>query len=337
MKVAVLGATGHTGRMVVRALRDRGVDVLALGRNPEPMRAPGVEPRVADARSEPSLRDALRDADAVANLAGPFLQVGDAPARAALARGVPYADSTGAQAYIPQVRRDLDAPARQAGVPLACALAYEYAFSDLLVADRWPAGGRELHVLYRNRNAAGSAGTKKSILGVMGARSLGHEDGRTRVVPTAKHVRAFPTRDGPRTGVSFPGGEILLVPRHAPFRTIRTYVPARNARVARTLAPLGRLVLKGPILRAAQRYVDRRHRAPSNAEARGEIHLVKDEERLVVHTPDPYLATAEVMAEGIVRLANATASGALAPSEALPAREMLDAMARRMPTFRIEG
>lgn len=338
MKVAVVGATGHTGRMTVQALRARGADVIAIGRSAQalsPLAAPGVETRVADATREASLREALVDADAVASLAGPFLQVGDAAARAALARGVPYADTTGEQAFMARVRQDLDAPARKAGVALVNALAYEYAFADLVVAQRWPRGGGELHVLYRNRNAQGSAGTKKSILAVMGARALGHEEGVTTPVPAARFVREFPTDDGPRTGISFPGGEILTVPRHAPFRTIRTYVPAKNAKAARALAPVARVALRGPLLRLAQKAVEARHQPPRNERARGEIHLLANGEHIVVRTPDPYLATAELLAEGITRLPHAASAGVLAPSEALPAREVLDAMARRMPEFQV--
>jgi len=336
VKVAVLGATGHTGRLVVRALRERGAEVIACGRDERALAALGVEARRVDVGDAASLRSAMREADAVANLAGPFLKTGLGPAREAVARGVPYADTTGEQAFMAAVRRELDAEARRAGVALVSALAYEYAFADLAVRDRWPSGGEALHVLYRNRGAQGSAGTKKSILRVMGAPALGHEDGRLRRVPAARFARVFATDDGPRTGLSFPGGEILTVPRHTPFRTVRTYVPARHPRIVRAVAPLARAALRGPLLRAAEAYVDARHREPRNERARGEVHLLGDERHLVVRTPGPYLATAEVMAEGILALPRSPATGALAPAEALPAGAILAAMARRMPEFRVE-
>jgi hypothetical protein len=169
----------------------------------------------------------------------------------------------------------------------------------------------------------------------MGAPSLGYEDGKLRPVPPAKFVRSFVTSQGERTAISFPGGEILDVPRHTPFRTVRTYVPAKNAKLSQRIAPVARVLLRGPILRAAEAYVDARHRAPRNERASGEIHLVTREDHLVIRTPDPYLATAEVCAEGILRLVKSALPGVLAPAEALPPEEMLDAMARRMPEFSV--
>jgi short subunit dehydrogenase-like uncharacterized protein len=338
MRIAVLGATGHTGTLVVRALRERDADVIACGRNEQALKAlegKGVETRRADVTDPAGLQAALRDADAVANLAGPFLRTGMAAARAAIDRALPYCDTTGEQAFMADVRQDLHASARRAGVAVVNALAYEYAFSDLAVRARMPEGGPELHVLYRSRGAQASAGTKKSILRVMGARSLGYEDGRLVEVPAARFIRDFDTAQGARTGISFPGGEILDVPRHTPFRTVRTYVPAKNASVTRALAPAARVILRGPILRAAEAYVDARHKTPRNERAAGEIHLVTRDRHLVVRTPDPYVATAELCAEGILRLGKAPTSGVLAPAEALPAEEVLTAMARRMPEFSV--
>lgn len=340
MKVAVLGATGHTGRLTVRALLERKAQVVACGRSAaalDALRAMGAETRIVDARDLASVQAAVRDADAVANLAGPFLATGDAPLRAAIERAIPYADTTGEQAFMHAARRDHHDAAKRAGVAAVNALAYEYAFGDLAVRAHLPEGGDALHVLYRNRGAEGSAGTKKSILRVLGAPALGYEEGHLRPVPAAKFERAFATAQGPRTGISFPGGEILTVPRHTPFRTVRTYVPARNARVARLLAPVGRVTMRGPLLRLAERVVDARHRAPRNETARAEVHLVTERARVVVRTPDPYLATAQVLAEGVLRLPNAAAGGVLAPAEALPASEMLAAMARRMPEFGVDS
>lgn len=318
--------------MVVEALRERKVEPVALARS---MGGP-------DVRDQKAVERAIVDADALVNLAGPFLKTGLAPVRAAIARGVPYVDTTGEQAFMARCQRELHRSALDAGVPVVNAMAYEYALGDLAAKAFFPEGGGALHVLYRS-HAQGSAGTKKSILRVMGAPTLAFEDGRLRRVQAARYQRTFPTKDGPRTGVSFAGGEVLTVPAHTPFATVRTYVATRHAARARRLAPLARVLLHGPILRAAEAYVDAKHAPPANANARGEVHLVREREagggrweedgHVVVTTPDPYLLTARVAAEGAIRLAGAKRAGVLAPAQAFDPGDFLDALARSMPGF----
>lgn len=332
MKLAVLGASGHTGRMVVDALRQRDVEAIALARSTGG----------PDVRDQAAVERAIGDADAIVNLAGPFLETGLAAARAAIARGIPYVDTTGEQAFMLRCQRELHKAALDAGVPIVNAMAYEYALGDLAAKAFFPDGGEALHVLYRS-HAAGSAGTKKSILRVMGGPTLSFEKGRLRRVQAARYQRTFPTKDGPRTGVSFAGGEILTVPTHTRFATVRTYVATRHAARARRLAPLARLLLHGPVLRAAEAYVDAKHEAPANANARGEIHLLREKEagggrreeggHVVLSMPDPYLVTAHAAAEGAIRLVGAKRAGVLAPAHAYDAREFLEEMARRVPGF----
>ncbi|HET6403541.1 MAG TPA: saccharopine dehydrogenase NADP-binding domain-containing protein [Candidatus Thermoplasmatota archaeon] len=324
MRIAVLGASGHTGRRVVEALRARGAEPLPLARS-----AGGP-----DASDRAAVERAIEGCDAMVNLAGPFLRTGLAPVEAAIARGVPYVDTTGEQAFMARVRERLDAKARDAGVAVVNAMAYEYALGDLAARRFFPEGGDALHVLYRSQ-ASGSAGTKKSVLRVMGAPTLSYEGGRLTRVGSARWQRTFATKDGPRAGVSFAGGEVLTVPRHTPFRTVRTYFATKRAAQARALAPLARALLHGPLLAAAERLVDARHREPRNERARGEVHLVREPsgEHVVVSTPDPYLLTAHVAAEGAVRVAKLGRGGVLAPAEAFDARDFLEKIQAAVPGF----
>lgn len=338
MKLAVLGATGHTGALLVPALRERGAEVVACGRDAARLRkleGEGVTTRQLDVADAAALDALFADVDGVANLAGPFLATGLKPVEAALRAGIAYVDTTGEQAFMHTVRERFHEKAVAAGVPIVNALAFEYSFGDLAARARFPEGGDELHVFYRPRRTSASAGTKKSVVRVMASQGLGYEDGRLVPVPAARHRRSFETADGERLGLSFAGGEVLTVPRHTPFRTVRTYVPTspRNARLAPVLAPLARLALRGPVLDAVERAIDRRHRAPDNAKASGEIHLVTRDRHVVVHTPDPYVATAHVCAEGLSRLVAGTAKGVLAPAEAFDANEILGVLKARMPGF----
>lgn len=347
MRIVVLGATGHTGQLVVHSLRARGAEVLACGRNPDALRAlekTGAATRALDVKDDGAVRAAIAGAAAVVNLAGPFLATGDAPLRHAIAERVPYADTTGEQAFMRRCRDRYHDAARDAGIAAVNALAFEYAFGDLAAKARLPEGGRALHVLYRSPRTSASAGTKKSIARVLAAECLGYEDWRLKPVGAARFRRSFDTSDGARLGVSFAGGEVLTVPRHTPFRTVRTYVQTRpqNALWMRAAAPLARAALRGPVLEAVERAIDRRHAAPGNERARGEVHLVVEgasgaaREHVVVRTPDPYVATAEVLAEGALRLPHASARGVIGPAEAFDPADILGALEQGLPGFAVE-
>src|SRR5436190_1488940 len=87
--LAVLGATGYTGGLVVERARELGLPLRLVGRRRdalEAMAVAGDEIRVADARDDRALREAFDGAFAVASLAGPFLAVGDLPVAAAIDR-----------------------------------------------------------------------------------------------------------------------------------------------------------------------------------------------------------------------------------------------------------
>ena len=68
MRIAVLGATGQTGRQLVRQALARGHEVVALARDPRQLTpAPGLTVAVADVFAPATVRAALSGVDAVAS------------------------------------------------------------------------------------------------------------------------------------------------------------------------------------------------------------------------------------------------------------------------------
>ena len=66
VKVAVIGATGSIGGKVVDEASSRGLEVVAVARDPAKIAAkPGVEAKAGDANDPKSLAEALKGADAV--------------------------------------------------------------------------------------------------------------------------------------------------------------------------------------------------------------------------------------------------------------------------------
>lgn len=79
-KILILGATGPTGRHIVRQAVARGYDVTALVRSPEKAAdLVGAEIVVGDARDENALRQAVKGREAVISALGtpasPFREV----------------------------------------------------------------------------------------------------------------------------------------------------------------------------------------------------------------------------------------------------------------------
>jgi len=72
MKIAVMGASGRTGRQVVGQALTRGDDVIALARHPEALsrRGSGVAIAAADALDRAAVTDALAGAEAVVSALG---------------------------------------------------------------------------------------------------------------------------------------------------------------------------------------------------------------------------------------------------------------------------
>jgi len=106
--VFVTGGGGFIGRQVVRQLRERGDDVVAIIRNPDQIaliRELGAQPVAGDLASTSEIRAALDGCDAVIHLAGAY-RVGIMPSQ----RPQMYEANVGA------TRRVLDA-AIEAGIP----------------------------------------------------------------------------------------------------------------------------------------------------------------------------------------------------------------------------
>jgi uncharacterized protein YbjT (DUF2867 family) len=71
MKIAVVGASGRTGRALVRAAAAAGHEVVAVVRDPARLTDPPGEVRVADASDVAALTTAFDGVDAVASCLGP--------------------------------------------------------------------------------------------------------------------------------------------------------------------------------------------------------------------------------------------------------------------------
>jgi short subunit dehydrogenase-like uncharacterized protein len=320
--LAVLGATGYTGRLVVDEARRLGLPVRLVGRNRAELQRlarAGEEIRVADAAHEQQLIDAFDGAFAVASTAGPFMEVGAKPVGAAIAVGAHYLDSSGEQAFARLVHEGFGESAEERGVVLLTSFGFDYVPGDLaarLAAEKLAEPLDEIVVAYANAGIRTSRGTRTTIGHVMGQPQVAWEDGlvRSRFGKTKRRVR-FPF--GERSVIEWSGTEPITVPRHTRVRRVRSYFAApRAASLAGLIAPLA-----APFVRLGGRVggnPSEEDRAGSRWTVVAEARSGASQQRATLTGTDPYGLTALLLAHGAaaLRAGEARGAGALAPAEA---------------------
>lgn len=342
VRVAVVGATGFTGRLTVAALRRRGVAVRAIGRNRQKLEAlasghgDGVEVRPV-AWDASAIADALRGCGAVVSCAGPFTEVGHPVVEAAVRARVPYTDSTGEQGFMRWVFDELDQPARAAGVALVPACGHDYLPGDLgaaLVAQGMGPLSR-IDVVYAPESASASAGTRVSALRIIVAGGVALRDGRLRAMRIGALKRSVDVGWGRVNGGLFPAGEPLQIPRHIEVPTVYAYLalPGLMSPAAPGAGAFGTLLRAPGVRGMLERMARGGAEGPEGAarERRWSVHVqatARDgaQRALLLESRDVYGFTAEALSEVALRMAGGVeTAGACAPAQVVDAAEVLAA------------
>jgi len=131
----IYGATGYTGRLLVEALRRRGVKPLLGGRNAAALASlaetTGCEYRVAALSDESALTSALAGVRVLLLAAGPFSRTADPVVRACLALGIHYLDLTGECVVLESLALRSEA-ARRRGCMIMPGCGFDIVASDCL-------------------------------------------------------------------------------------------------------------------------------------------------------------------------------------------------------------
>ncbi len=362
--IAVYGASGYTGKLVLRELVRRGLPHIVAGRSAARLRAAAAQAgtvapvRAAAVDDRDALRHLLGDCAAVINCAGPFTRWGEAVVRAAVETGTHYLDTTGEQLFIKRVFDRWDAAARAAEVAVVPAMGFDYAPGDLLshlvAQGREPL--RELVVAYSTQGFDPSRGTARSALEVMGAIGVRYEDGRWEPAPSAPLRASFPFPEPMGRGpvAPYPSGEIVTVPRHVRTRRIVSLIDARDlspvpglARILPLTMPLAARALRSPLRPLAHLAVDGLPEGPDEQRRRAArfavVTIAAGEDgrvaRGVLRGTDVYGITATIIAHGASLLAarGFDRAGVLAPAQAFDARAFLDELAAHGTIYDVES
>lgn len=340
MRIAVYGAGGYTGKLVVAELARQGIETVLAGRNVDSLgeaaaraglaAVDGTAIRRAASGDHTALVRAFQDCAAVINCAGPFVLSGEAVVRAAIAAGCHYVDIAGEQRHLDRIFNAFAAPAEAAGVTVVPGTNDDGLPSDLLahlVAEH-VRPVRELVIgleLVRG-GATPSRGTLRSALeniDTFTGGGLGYEDGRWHPEIAARRTAlTFPDGPGPVPVTKFPLPAVVTVPRHVAARRVEGLVRSELVAAFSGITPaLVDSVPEGPPAdnrRAARWIIVVEATSEDGRHARG-----------VVHGNDMQGSTAVIAVESARRLvADGARPGVLAPAQAYSPAGFLEFLVR---------
>lgn len=347
--IAVYGATGFTGGLISRELRQAGTDFLIAGRNRDKLAAlsaelGGVPFEVVDADDTAGLRALLEPCAVVVGCAGPFTLHGEGLLAAAADTGTHYLDTTGEQPFIRMVFERYGKRGEETGAALVSGMGFDYLPGDMLAALVAEGMGplEEIVVAYHVDGFAPTHGTALSALEIMRGGDVVWADGDWRPAPRSADGGRwrFPEPIGEQRMLRYPAGEQITVPRHVETERVRTLlsgmvVPPRLMPLAAASSPLLGLAMRTPLRSLAGAAIRRLPAAPSEedrgksrftigCEARGASGV----RRGTLRGSDVYGLTAASLAHAATLCADPAYDrrGALAPAQAFDPASFLAAL-----------
>jgi saccharopine dehydrogenase-like NADP-dependent oxidoreductase len=327
LKVAVLGATGHTGRFVVAELQRRGLTPIPIARDRGKLAALAqsfglTAFRTADFAEAASLDAAVADTAAIINCAGPFFDTAVPAIAAALRAKIPYLDVTAEQITALTSFHRYHHAAVEAGIAILPAIAFYGGLADLMATAAmgdWQDAER-ISVAIALDSWHPTEGTRRT-----GARNTAQRyvltDGRLDILdPSMPHVFwHFAEPFGKQEMAHVPLSEVITISRHLPVHEIvslMNLVPLKDLRDPGTPPP-------APA--DSRGRSDQRFAVEVKAERRGEARQVS------LTGQDIYAFSAELVAEAASWLCDGRIrqTGALAAGMAVNPNQFLDAVCDR--------
>src|SRR5215469_5633617 len=322
--IAVYGASGHTGKFVLRELERRDYPAVAIGRSQAPPsegdnRRAGKW-RCASCDDPDALDEALRGTVAVINCAGPFLDTAPALIEAALRAGIHYFDVTAEQRSVRSSLATYHEEASGCGVVVLPAMAFFGGLADLLAAEA-TRGARDIDSIETGVALDywhPTPGTRKT--GERNtARRLVVAGGRLAPIPRPPPARdwTFPEPFGKQEVVAVTLSEIITISRHTAARNVCSYMnsaPLHDIKDPRTPPPTA----SEPSGQSSQRFVM-------------DVRAIADgrQTRITAVGRDIYAVTAPIVVEACLRVLKSppAVGGTYAPAELFDANDFLAALA----------
>jgi short subunit dehydrogenase-like uncharacterized protein len=360
--IAVYGATGYTGRLVVGELAKAGAEVVISGRNRAKLDAlaAATEAEISVIKAtlddSASLRALLGDCAVVVDCAGPFVHYGEPVLAAAVETSTHYLDTTGEQPYMKIALERYGPRASEAEVAVVPAMGFDYVPGDMIASLTADGLGEldEVSLHYCWQGFTPSQGTARTTLEIISGGDLEWRDGRWVEAggSASRGTYEFPAPVGRKGMVRYPSGEQITLPRHLQTRNVRVTMNA-SAFASERLAPLfaammrpAGLAMRTPLKRLADAVISRLPEGPT-AEQRERMRWMivcearrgEVERKGVISGRDVYGLTAAACCHGAMIAAGRgfDARGGLAPSQAFDPKEFLGGLERFDVHWTIEG
>ena len=332
--ILLFGATGYTGQLTSHALARRGASFAIAGRNPKKLSelaeaTGGPEVRVADVGDLDALTAALDDVKVLITCVGPFEQLGHTAVRAALRAGCHYIDSTGEGTFIADMIDNQSQAARDAGIAMASALGFDEVPADVAATLAVEELAQADLTLTYSVPSAPSAGTAKSVIGIITRPGPWIVDGVRVDVRAGEHSRwaPMPAPLGPKRSISLPLAEGHLAPLHLDLNSLRIFATSGRAQSlgVKTLPLVGPVLTMGSVRRVLEKVIDRAITGPEG-DVRNQAWTILAEAQsgskrrnVVLTGRDVYGLTAECLSTAAQRMAEEDfdLSGVLAPVQAV--------------------
>ena len=306
--IALLGATGYTGKLVAAELSKKGVPHRLGGRSPEKLATvpSDAERFVLDVGESARLDEFLDGASALISTVGPFIRLGMPAVEAAARNGVPYVDSTGEQQFMSDVYgKFADAP-----VPIVPGCGFDFIPGDLAAAVAMADLGSDVSevAVHTQATPIPSRGTARTTVEM--AEALSSE----------ANVRRVPFPDRVRTGIEFPFGDVPLARHAGGAHVVTTMVmPSVAAPVVKRLS--GLLPKLGGLVERLPEGPSPRMRGRARFQVLAEALGPGGRSAVLCEGRDVYGLTARFL---VAAAQNVSGTGGMAPAEALDAVPFLE-------------
>jgi Saccharopine dehydrogenase NADP binding domain len=318
--ITIFGAYGHTGRFVVRELRERGFVPILSGRDDAKLKEMGYahpesELRKATVDDPASLDRALSGAVAVINCAGPFIDTAAPVIDAALRASIHYLDVAAEQAAVLAVFERFVSSVRDIGVVIAPAMAFYGGLGDLLATaamGNWDAAD-EICIATALDSWRPTRGTRSTGERNPGRHFIFSNNRLERADPPRARKWNFPPPFGQQDVVGLSLAETITIPRHLRTPEVRVYInlaAMTDIRDPDTPAPTA---------------ADESGRSSQIFVMEAIARRGRTDRRAVVRGRDIYAVSAPIVVEAAHRIVNGLAkrTGIVAAGEAFAAQDFL--------------
>ncbi|TGD76157.1 hypothetical protein E4634_01010 [Mangrovimicrobium sediminis] len=240
----IYGANGFTGQLIAREAARRGWSPILAGRNRAAVEALATElslpSKVFPIESAAQAAGQLEGCELVLNCAGPFAATGLPLVEACAEHGIHYLDICGEPDLFEQYYAR-DAQARASGAVIVPGVGFDVVPSDTLarsLADRLP-DATWLEMAFYGAGG-GSAGSQKTVMGMLADKCKVRRDGRIKRVALARWGKTVQFSDREEYCISIPWGDVSSAYRSTgiPNFTMYMAMPQKAGRVMRAMSPL---------------------------------------------------------------------------------------------------